>query len=56
MMPVYKDMTFCMRICGNLKCNRNALYTQENDTGLPVAWSEFKDCDDFEEVPKAREW
>lgn len=52
-MLCYRDMTFCLRKCANLKCRCNKINinpTHVSEIGLPIAWAEYTSCNDYEEV------
>jgi hypothetical protein len=53
-MLCHKDMTFCLRECGNMDCARNLdnIPLREDgsyDTIFPVAMSGFGDCEKWKE-------
>jgi len=39
-----KDITFCLRECGNEKCKRNKNHLNENDY---VSLGYFEDCEEY---------
>ena len=48
-MICYKDMTFCSRDCANKKCKRNKqnIDKPKELEWMPVAYSDFKDCEKY---------
>ena len=48
-MICYKDMTFCSRDCENTKCKRNKqnIDKPKDLEWMPVAYSDFKDCEKY---------
>lgn len=48
-MIVYRDMSFCMRDCGNIECKRNKTHIPwENE--LPVSYLRCLDCINWKPV------
>lgn len=45
-MDCYKGMTFCVRDCTNMKCDRNIKHVPEGVLE-PICMAEFMDCEDW---------
>jgi hypothetical protein len=39
------DITYCIRNCGNMECERNKEHTK--DAYVPLWFSDFKDCKEW---------